>query len=215
MRIWVTRAEPGAGETAERLRALGHEPVVAPVLEVRRLAPDIDLDGVSALAFTSRNGVEAFAALSGARDLPVFVVGGATAKAARAAGFASVTSAAGDVEALATIVDAPGAVLCPGAAEPAADLPSLLRARGLQARSVAVYETDPLRPPVPQRLGAVLIHSPKAARVVATLVEPASPLLFACISENAARPLLEAGHEKVLAARFPDEAGLLKLLEGR
>ena len=61
-RIWVTRAEPGASATAGRLRALGLDPLVSPVLEVRPLEAAIDTDGAAALAFTSANAVRAFAA---------------------------------------------------------------------------------------------------------------------------------------------------------
>ena len=39
--IWITRAQPGADQTAERVRALGHEVLVAPLLEVKAVAPDI------------------------------------------------------------------------------------------------------------------------------------------------------------------------------
>jgi uroporphyrinogen-III synthase len=221
LRIWITRTQPGASDTAERLCALGHEPVIDPVLEVRKLTPKIDLDGVTALAFTSRNGVEAFAALSPTRDLPLFVVGDATADAARAAGFASVRSAGGDVEALAELINVEGLVLCPGAAEPATDLPTLLARRGVETRAAAVYETVALHPTTAlsqlAALDAVLVHSPKAARVLAGLIAPAAAphLLFACISEKAAKPLIDAGHQKLRAAQFPDEAGLLKLLPGR
>ena len=84
-RVWVTRAEPGASRTAARLGALGFEPVVAPLLTIRTLTPVIDLSGVAALAFTSVNGVTAFAALNADRDKPVFAVGDATAEAAREA----------------------------------------------------------------------------------------------------------------------------------
>src|SRR5204863_98418 len=81
---------------------LGHDAVVLPLLAVR-VMPDIsvDLHGVAALAFTSANGVRAFADASGERSLKVFAVGAATALAARQAGFKSVLSADGDVEALA------------------------------------------------------------------------------------------------------------------
>ena len=48
--VWITRAQPGAAATAERVRALGHEPLVAPLLAVRLLeGAAVDLDGVAAL----------------------------------------------------------------------------------------------------------------------------------------------------------------------
>ena len=66
--VWVTRAQPGAAATAERLRAMGYEPLVAPLLEVRTLpGGPIDLTGVAALAFTSASGIlTIFGASSGA-----------------------------------------------------------------------------------------------------------------------------------------------------
>ena len=105
MRIWVTRTAPDAEATASRLLAMGHEPLTAPVLAVRALpgsAPD--LQGVGALAFTSRNGVSAFIALSSERRLPVFAVGPSTAEAARTAGFWDVHAGGGDVEGLAQLI---------------------------------------------------------------------------------------------------------------
>jgi uroporphyrinogen-III synthase len=214
MKIWVTRAEPGASRTAGRLRALGHEPLVAPVLEVHNLSPEIDLGGIGALAFTSANGVRAFAKLSRDRGLPVFAVGGATSEAARAAGFAYVLSADGDVEALAhTIAGSSGmlagAVLHPGATEPAGDLIGALDAQGIAARAVAVYETLPLPTAVPPGAEALLIHSPKAARAVADAA--IGGLTAYCISQTAAQLLAGRVKHTVVAAQ-PNEASLLGLL---
>lgn len=217
--VWVTRAEPGATATAERLAALGYRPLVAPVLTVRDLTPEIDLDGVQALAFTSANGVRAFAALTPRRDLPVFAVGGATALAARGVGFSAVTDADGDVEALAAvIVEArPGGVLHPTARE-AADLIGRLQAEGVEGRALAVYETVAAEPgPALSALDvleAVLIHSPKAARRVdAVLPRAASETLFlAAISPAAAEPLRGRTWRSLRIAAAPTEAALLAVL---
>src|SRR5690242_9169727 len=173
--IWITRAQPGADATAERVRALGHDAVVAPLLAVQML-PEVavDLRGVAALAFTSANGVRAFADASGERALKVFAVGAATAQAARAAGFKSVLSADGDVEALAEGIavrrgELRGAVLHPGAAEPAGDLAGALEKHGVDARRLVLYETAPVTLPDTQaellgKSDAVLLHSPRAAQ---------------------------------------------------
>ena len=214
MRVWVTRAQPHADETAARLRALGHDPLVAPLLEVRPLPTPIELEGVAALAFTSRNGVAAFAARTSQRGWPVFAVGDATAAAARAAGFTRVRSAAGDVDALAQLIareGVDGVLLHPGAAEPAGDLAGALA--GVEMRSVALYETVML-PPVAEavaawpELGAVLIHSPRAARALAAAALSPGPRVL-CISSAAAEPL--HAHDPEVAVR-PDEAALLARL---
>lgn len=220
--VWITRARPGAEATAARVAALGFTPIVDPLLEVAPLEASIDLAGVSALAFTSANGVEAFSRLSGERTLPVFAVGRATARAAAEAGFATVSSAEGDVEDLADLIAAtqPGSVLWAGAREPAGDLVALLRARGVAARGAAVYQTVE-RAPSAETLArlddalTVLVHSPRAARALAAIVRsrPAPTLRVLCLSEAVAAPMLaleEPG--SVARAPRPDESALLALL---
>jgi uroporphyrinogen-III synthase len=218
MRIWITRAEPGASRTADKLRALGHEPVVAPLLEVHALPGPIDLDGVAALAFTSSNGVRAFAERSQERALPAFTVGDATAAAARKAGFHEVASASGDLDALADLIAAHaarlnGTVLAPGPREPAGDLPRALAAQGVTARALALYETLPVFPP--RGMGpvdAVLIHSPKAAeRLAVVMGEKTGPAAY-CISAAAAAPLAGRPFARVEWAARPDEDSLFALL---
>ena len=227
-RIWITRAQPGADATAQRVRAMGHEAVVAPLLAVR-IVPDVtvDLAGVAALAFTSANGVRAFADLSGERTLKVFAVGAATAQAARAAGFRSVLSADGDVEALAEGIAArrgeiKGAVLHPGAAEPAGDLAGALEKHGVEARRLILYETAPveLAPAAAEALGrsdAVLLHSPRAAQVLAQLLKahPAPKLRALGLSKAVVQPL---GRIRMGGKAFPPlplESALLKLIDAR
>jgi uroporphyrinogen-III synthase len=220
-RIWVTRAQPGAEATASRLRDLGFEPVVAPVLETRAIAGAvIDLTGVDALAFTSAAGVAAFAAIKGAPALPVFAVGDATAEAARAAGFADVRSAQGDARALAEMIAAahprPASILGPTAAEPAADLAGLLADRGVRARSAIVYQTVEVAAGLaPTGLSGILIHSPKAARAIAARLGGAdvSAIALYALSAAAAAPLADLAFRKIAMAAAPNEAALLALLE--
>lgn len=227
-RIWVTRASPGAEATTARLAAMGFDAVVDPLLAVRDLSPALDLAGVAALAFTSVNGVTALSRLHADRTLPVFAVGDRTAAAAREAGFAEVLSADGDVEALAALIAAQarrldGVVLHPSALEPAGDLVSLLAGARLSARRIAVYETVD-RDPAPTTLAgldaldAVLLHSPRAARKLAAILDqrPTPGLRALCLSAAVAQPLgalVQAGAlASVAFAPHPRETALLDLL---
>ncbi len=228
MRIWVTRAAPEAEATARRLRAGGHAPLIAPVLEVRHLdGPAPDLDGVGALAFTSRNGVRAFAALSPERRLPAFTVGRATARAARDLGFTDVICANGDAAALAALIAqqrTEGEVLHAAPEIPAADLPAALAERGIRARAHVVYKTEALALGAaaaaalksdPPEIDAVLVHSPRAAARLAGLVElqkAAARIEAYCISEAAAEPLQGLNFKALRWAPVPDETSLLGLL---
>jgi uroporphyrinogen-III synthase len=223
--VWITRAEPGASATAERVRALGIEAVVEPLIGVRPIADAaIDLKGVVALVFTSANAVTAFAERSPERAMRVFAVGDATATAAKAQRFKAVLSAQGDVKALAAALGArrrelTGIVYYLAATEPAADLAELLTAEGLKVRQTALYETAARDLPADfaERLAgidAVLVHSGKAARLLAQHLkaQPAPHLRAFCISANAARPLARAGLAAVICAPAPNEAALLGLL---
>lgn len=213
MRVWITRTRPGAERTADRARALGLEPLVEPLFEVRPLGSAVDLGGVAALAFTSGHGVAAFAALCSIRALPAFAVGDATAAAAREAGFADVRSANGDVAALARLIAGTGpegTVLHAAAAEPAGDLEGALRSAGLRARTAPVYQTVERAWTAPL-CDAVVVQSPRAAGALADRL-PAAPLAFACVSEPAAAPLRAAGCGDVRVAAIPTEADTLALL---
>ena len=225
LRLWITRARPGAETTASRVVDMGHRPLVSPLLAIRRLQPHLDLTGVGALAFTSRNGVTAFAALNAERALPVFAVGDATAEAARDAGFRNVRSAAGDVTALADMIVAQhgdGIVLVAGAREPAGDLPGALTAAGVRTRAAALYAAVSapggrgLAALKTGKLDGVLIHSPRAARRLADLTKGLTPdagaLPAFCISPAAAAPLKGSPAFTPVAADHPDEAALLSLL---
>lgn len=232
-RVWITRARPGADATAARLAPLGFEPLVEPLLTIRDLDWTLDLAGVGALAFTSRNGVDAFARAGRAPDLPVFdlpvfAVGDATAAAARRAGFARVESAQGAIGDLALLIASrrqafAGALLHPAAAEPAGDLAAPLAGAGIAVRTLAVYESLARTPDAGllaalDQAQAVLLHSPKAARALAAVLAGRSaPALAAlCLSPAVAAPLAGLAAQgrigPVAAAPRPDETALLALL---
>ena len=225
-KIWITRAQPGADATAERVRALGHEALIAPLLAVQAL-PDVavDLGGVAALAFTSANGVRAFADLCAERAIRVFAVGAVTAQAARAAGFKLVLSADGNVEALAEGIgqrrgELRGAVLHLGAAELAGDLVGALEKQRVVARSLTVYETvlAPVDPEAAAQLvlaDAVLLHSPRAAQALAAVLKayPAPKLRALGLSKAVMKPLARAKIGGRAYPSMPLEGALLNLID--
>jgi uroporphyrinogen-III synthase len=225
--VWITRAEPAASETAERVAAHGHAPLVQPLLTLERLPhPQMDLHDVRALAFTSANGVRAFAAASPERGFRVFAVGAATAEAAKAAGFRSVLSGDGDVAALAARIATRslelrgGVVLHPGPVEPAGDLVGALQKAGVEARALALYDTvpapiDPAFVEGLSKIDIVLLHSPKASRVLARILRkhPAPHLRVVCLSKAVARPLGKIELAGVASSPIPVEAALLNLLD--
>ncbi|HEX8374478.1 MAG TPA: uroporphyrinogen-III synthase, partial [Geminicoccaceae bacterium] len=83
--VLVLRPEPGAGETAARARALGLDPVVAPLFRIEKVAWEAPAEeSFDALLLTSANAARCAGA---APRKPCYAVGEATAEAARSAGF--------------------------------------------------------------------------------------------------------------------------------
>jgi uroporphyrinogen-III synthase len=223
--VWVTRAQPGAAATAERLSALGLTPLVAPLIATRPLPLDAHvLAGAGAFAVTSAEGARRLAAAVPDRTLPVFAVGDATAAVARAEGFADVRSADGAGVDLARLIAAAapaGCVVHVGAAEPAFDLAAALTRAGVTARPVAAYETvavSALDPAVAGALdrgevSAVLVHSPAAARALATRAGARlRHVAIIALSEACAAPLQALRSTAPHVAARPTEAALITAL---
>src|SRR5215213_7771020 len=103
MRILVARPQADAERTAARLVALGHRPVIAPVLTIARTRDAPPAGPFDALVVTSVNAAPALREVAGASALPVFTVGARTA-ALSDQGAARVHTADGDASALAALV---------------------------------------------------------------------------------------------------------------
>ncbi|MBZ9656552.1 uroporphyrinogen-III synthase [Phyllobacterium lublinensis] len=104
--VLVTRPQPGATKTAERLLCGGFLPMVLPLTEIVSL-PAKHPDGTfHAVAVTSASALRQAPdqTLEPLLKLPCFVVGEATAAAARARGFETVTTGDGDGSSLAQTV---------------------------------------------------------------------------------------------------------------
>jgi uroporphyrinogen-III synthase len=108
-RVLITRPQPGARATAERLEALGHEVMVSPLFTTRSVewAPPGEL--FDALMVTSANAMRLSGPLPDRwRGLPCYVVGKATAEAAGARGFTRLITGDGDAEGLVAQMRADG-----------------------------------------------------------------------------------------------------------
>ena len=148
MRLLVTRPEPDAAALADELLALGHEPVVQPLLEFQPLDFDpAPLKTAGALIVTSRNGLRALQGRidpGGIAGCPVFCVGGETERGLRQAGFQAIAAVAETAEQLAAAIAktaAKGASLVHVTGEHQAfDLAGALEGRGFSIATLRVYE---------------------------------------------------------------------------
>lgn len=217
MRVWITRTEPGASRTAQRLAAAGIDGLIDPVLEVRHLPARLDLAGFDALVFTSPNAVGAFAALCDERSNTTFAVGEATAEGLAGIGFSDIRTAEGDVQALARRLgeQAPGRVLHLAPALPTADLAALAAPFGVEVVAVPIYETIPATPTIALNvdgLDAVMVHSARAGAVLAErAASRLKELIVLALSPACAAPFADMGVKSIEVAPFPDDASLVRL----
>ncbi|EKN01379.1 MULTISPECIES: uroporphyrinogen-III synthase [Acidocella] len=221
MRLLVTRPEPGASATVQRLAGMGHEPTALPCLAITqrpaRLPPH-----PAALIVTSGQAVPSLPARL--HGVPVFCVGDATAAKLREAGFTRVESAQGDAEALATLVIArqvQGLHVLTVGERHGQKLAAELRAAGLSVLRRRVYTVSPLRV-MPAAIRAALstghfegalFYSAETARAFARLQPDGTAGMRAyALSQNVAKGLQGLPWAAILIARAPTEADLMALL---
>lgn len=233
LRILITRPREDAEPFARALTALGHEPVIEPLLDIAFIPGlPLDLDGVQAMLLTSANGARAAAQRTSARDIAVIAVGPTTAAAARSAGFARVSESGGEgVDALAAFVRgtlrvADGALLHPAGSVSAGDLAGALGAHGYSVRREVIYEAraaDHLSGAVVAELSAGLLNavtffSPRTAALFVELIEAESlePALervrAICLSQAVADALAPAHFAEIKVAEKPSQDAMLAII---
>ena len=207
-RLLLTRPRAQAQGFAEQVRAATSlTPVISPMQKIRALAVEPDLSGITALAFTSKNGVETFAKISKSR-LPAYCVGAATAKRARALGF-DAKAASGNADDLAKILPESGVLHLHG---------QYVR-QVLSPNHLAIYDQIalPLSPEAQAHLTnnaihAVALFSPRSAALFAESLpqNPATNLVLYTLSEAVAAALPKGLRPRI--APQPSANALLRLL---
>ncbi len=231
-RMLVTRPEPDAVATAERLAALDIAAEAQPLLVRAPLPTSLpEAKGFAALAVTSANALRALeerGVIDRYRHLPVFAVGDRTAAEARRHGFAQVTSAGGTLSDLVMLIAharLEGPVLHPAGQHQSGDLARSLAPFGVMTVSARIYEMVAAEA-LPEatlaslesgEIGAVLFYSRRTAQVFVALTEGRlsrgrrMQLGMLCLSEQVAEPLIENHFVRVALADTPTDEGMMAL----
>ncbi|MEL7487791.1 MAG: uroporphyrinogen-III synthase, partial [Pseudomonadota bacterium] len=230
VRVIITRPEPDASAFAGLARARGLIPVLSPAMEIVIDRKTLDLSTAGALAFTSANGVRAFAANCDRRDLPVYAVGAMTAAAARERGFSRIETASGDVMALADLIseqDEPPRILHVAGKSRAGDLSALLAERGVAASRSVLYRADAVTAPSADAMAMINAHSgdrwvalfsPRTAGIFLDQLrhigasEKVRSLHAACLSDAVAARLDAAPFASISVAASTDSAAVLDVI---
>ena len=232
VRVLLTRPHADSEPLAAEMRARGDQVTIEPMLRIVPRGSLPPLDGVVAIVATSANGIRAFAAASDRRDLPVYAVGDATARAARESGFAAVDSAKGDAAALGALIAArltpgAGALLHVRGRDVAGNLDSLLASKGFTVLPAVLYKAEPAgalsaaaRETIAARkIDIILFFSPRTARTFVRLAEDAGladrcrTITAICLSSAVAQACSGLSWRRVQIAAIPDRAAMMRLCD--
>lgn len=235
MHVLVTRPAHSATRTAQRLREMGHEPLLLPLrqpLHDSAAAATALATTSGAIAVTSAEAIRVVSALGEqlrphlAR--PLFAVGETTAEEAKRLGFRSVFSSSGNGSDLADLVVAQGAdgLLYLTGMPRAETFEAGLRERGIRFCVAECYRMQPVAPGPAEikaifaggRPDAVLFYSRQTAvdffgvaELRSALTEGAGIRLL-CLSGAVAEAIPAALKKNTAIAPMPDERSLLSLL---
>ncbi len=229
-RVLVLRAREDALRTAEKLRAMGFEPVLSPVLEIVATGATIPPGNYDAVLASSAKGVAFATGVEACKSLPFHAVGAKTALAAATRGWTP-NIVAGNAEAILPLLRArysrPAHFLYLAGRDRQMALEDGLIAAGHCVTPVNVYEANAATALTPEAIAALqageidaaLHYSRRSAEIFLSLAEGARLSLggvrHLALSDDTAQPLkpFETEEEKVAVASTPDEAGLLSLLK--
>lgn len=216
--LLILRPEPGATMTAKSALDQGWRPIVAPIFRIEPLAwdppPAADYD---ALFVTSANAVrQAGKALSRYRDMPVYAVGAATARALKSAGFRQIRTGRGDAAMMMTTAAEEGvtsALHLAGEDHRDSAHPDIRLDRRLVYRSAAAGRlSEKAGVALLSGEAVVVLHSGRAGERFAQLVDeaaiPRAGIRIAALAPavaDAAGP----GWGATICADKPDDAALL------
>ena len=229
-RILVLRARDDAERTGAKLRAMGFEPLLAPVLEIVPTGAEVPAGPFDAVLATSAKGVTHFA--HQALEAPLCVVGARTAQVARDLGW-RIELVASDAKELLSLIrtrqKAPARFLYLAGRDRKADLERGLRAAGLEttvvetyaARAATALPQEVIEALAKGEIAAALHYSRRSAEIFVALAQKAGlsealrKLHHLAFSQDVAAPLECGLARSVHIAEKPDEEHLLAALSAR
>ena len=232
MRVLVTRPEPDAQATVQRLAALDIEALAALLMSRRTLDTSLpQAAGFAALALSSANGLRALAdrgVVEQFRGLPVFAIGARTANEARGMGFAEVVDAGGTLGDLANrlaYARLQGPVFYPAGKHLTGDLAKSLAPFGVMVVTARLYDMvavaslpEPILAGLESgHIGAILCYSRRTAELLVQALDgrldrsQRSSIAMLCLSEAVAEPLMAARFNRISLADYPSDEAMMAL----
>lgn len=235
MRLAITRPRDDAERQAKQIKALGHEPLICPLLEIEdRLVAPFHLENVQALIVTSRNALRSLSrnrAFEESKTLPVYCVGEATAEFAGELGFSRIIPGEGTAKALLSRIAQTanpqgGVLLYLTGGHLAFDLESPLATAGFHVTRIILYEAREIdeqgasdfAEKIREGIDGVILMSPRTAEIFIKIIrrfaleQEVRAISCYCYSKAIAKPLREIDGLTGAVSSHPTEAELMRLI---
>jgi uroporphyrinogen-III synthase len=222
MRIIITRPEEDASPLAAKLKNLGHEAIILPLIKiVARQGYEIPKRNYQYICLTSANGVRVIDDVSELQNIPVIAVGPQSMLAAEAKGFSHISKQGGDVIGItkyivSNVKPSAGPLLYLSGSETSGDLEGKLKLAGYDVDRVITYDAVPATLTFNiTNADAVMLYSPRTAKLWLQNVENlnlnVSHIKHICLSANVAANLPQSWNTRVAAQ--PTESAILQVLD--
>lgn len=235
MKVLVTRAEPAASRTAEKLKLAGHEPIVMPLSALTDTGNPLSDGNFDGYIFTSANAPRILKARGWANtvvNMPAFCVGQKTADAAKRIGFEICVIADGGGARLAEEIknypfQRPPKLLYPTTPDRQFDMQAALSVHGIEVTNCDIYRMRSVEPSEETFSGAlqsvadgaVLAYSTQSAERLLNFVNENSAVEFLqqssiiTISKEVARPFEVAKFQNIYISDVPSEISMFHILD--
>lgn len=233
MRVLITRPRENTAFLVNRLKDLGHQVTIDPLIEVIPLTPDLPpLSSFQAVVTTSQQAIRHLSTLTPLRDFPLWCVGSESAKVARDFGFQTIHEAEGSAKDLIIklteaidplskkiVLHASGDVI-------RVDVVEALAKRGISAERIILYKTTEASTFSPETfhalksniLDAALFYSPRTGRIfqnlcrLSKLEDHCKTLLAICLSDSIKSAIQDLPWRKIQIAKKTTTDDLLMTL---
>lgn len=233
MRILITRPRESAAPLLNRLKNLGHQVILDPLIEMIPLTLDLPpLSSFEAVVTTSQQAIRCLSTLTPLRDFPLWCVGNESAKVAQDLGFQTLHTAEGSAEDLMiklmktidpssgkTVLHASGDVI-------RVDVVDTLSKKGISAKRIVLYKTIEATAFSPETfqalklntIDATLFYSPRTGRIfqnlcrLSKLENHCKMLMAVCLSDSIKTAIQDLPWKKIRIAKKTTTDDLLMAL---
>jgi uroporphyrinogen-III synthase len=233
-KVLITRPADSVANFADKVAALGYQPILAPLIELAPTGVPLPAEDISAIIITSKAAVRFINPDENLLRTPVYAVGATTMEACLKRGFSNVVFGGGNVEnLLKNLIKDFSNTTCKrllylSGSEISRDLCTLLQPWGVEVIRVPVYVSKSLRLAdnairllCGDEIAWITLFSSRTAAILAADIQRletrnwTSNVSIACLAPGIAQVIGDIRWRKIEIARQPTQAALLECLAKR